>query len=287
MQIEPYNLSEFGIPEVPVFGFSRYPTTLPTAKPHRHLGVVEISCCVRGAENFECDGVTQSFLPGTITLAFPKNRHRFSARAKNTSKFWMFLSLGSAKADTWLGLSKEESKRLQNAIKEAAPVLHDSTGEVRRLFSESLKVVESKPLHPTLARIRLRNLIINMIFAILSADSRETATSEPDKVNTLITTMRAHPEKEYPLNSLISQAAMSPSKLLRVFKSLTGYPPHAYLITCRIAKAKEMLLQGKPNAVIARSLGFASPRHFVSQFKAHTGLPPQSFIQNLRHVSSP
>ena len=65
------------------------------------------------------------------------------------------------------------------------------------------------------------------------------------------------------------------------FKSLTGLPPHGFLIDCRIRRAKELLSNGVQSiADLAVSLGFISARHFSSSFKLATGLSPREWMKN-------
>ena len=276
----PYDLKDFGLPEIPIFGITRYERTLPSAKPHRHHGVVEISCCIRGAETFECNGESYPFRPGCITIAKPHDRHRFSGRTKNASKYWMFLSLASA--DTWLGLASKDASCLIRRIRRLPHLLYDESGGFRRCFTSAMQFVQNPHLKDAESKIRLNHLVQGLILALLSASQGEQHTTSLEKIEAIIDSIRTHPERDYPLDNLIAQCHLSPSNLLRKFKSITGFPPHAFLLNCKIEAAKKMLRREAKISKVAKALGFATARHFISQFKSHTGTTPAQYRKSLQ-----
>ena len=87
--------------------------------------------------------------------------------------------------------------------------------------------------------------------------------------------MRRDPSRACNLDELAGRAAMSVAKLTVCFRRHTGLPPHAFLMFCRIAKAKE-LLTGTDRSIgsIARELGYSSAQHFATQFRRETGQAP-------------
>lgn len=279
----PYDLTELGLPEIPIFGITRYERTLPSAKPHQHHGIVEISCCIRGAETFECNGESYPFRPGCITIAKPHDRHRFSGRTKNASKYWMFLSLTFD--DTWLGLSSKDASCLIRQIKRLPHLLYDKSGDFRRYFTSALQFVQNPCQKSTESRIRLNHLVQGLILALLSASQTEQHASSLKRIEAIIDNIRAHPERDYPLDILIAQCHLSPSNLLRKFKSITGFPPHAFLLNCKIDAAKKMLRHNAKISKVAQTLGFATARHFISQFKSHTGKTPTQYRESLLNLN--
>ena len=78
--------------------------------------------------------------------------------------------------------------------------------------------------------------------------------------------------------ALAERIGYSPTSLLNGFKAATGYTPHAYLVKCRIERAKELLDCGAKNVTsVAEELGFPSPQHFATQFRNATGLTPSGW----------
>ena len=72
-------------------------------------------------------------------------------------------------------------------------------------------------------------------------------------------------------------AGLSPSHFARRFKSATGAPPHQYLMSMRVERAKRMLAHREPIAEIALACGFTHQEHLTRIFRRLTGLTPARF----------
>jgi len=90
--------------------------------------------------------------------------------------------------------------------------------------------------------------------------------------------MHANLAEELPLEDLAAAAYLSPFHFARLFKKLTGLPPHAYLAALRIARAR-MLLATNDHSIteIAARVGYANSSHFGKAFRQSTGLTPRAF----------
>jgi AraC family L-rhamnose operon transcriptional activator RhaR len=83
---------------------------------------------------------------------------------------------------------------------------------------------------------------------------------------------------QWTLSELADQLHISPSYLVRVFKSATGMPPMAYLARRRVETAAGLLLHtDQPVTQIGRSVGWPDQNHFARRFKAHFGLSASSY----------
>jgi AraC-like DNA-binding protein len=86
------------------------------------------------------------------------------------------------------------------------------------------------------------------------------------------------------LPELASEFHVSPSQLSHVFKSITGYSPIDYLISCRLSEAKNLLAESdKSIKEIVDLCGFSDESNFSRTFKSKTSMTPSEFRkQNLR-----
>jgi AraC family transcriptional regulator len=90
--------------------------------------------------------------------------------------------------------------------------------------------------------------------------------------------MREHLAEPIDLPSLSSVLAVSPSHLGRLFKQRTGRTPHQFLIDLRLEAAEGFLADTDLTVTqIAWRVGFASPSHFVTTFRARRGSTPLEF----------
>ena len=85
-------------------------------------------------------------------------------------------------------------------------------------------------------------------------------------------------DRNISLEDMATQCCMSPGRFSHVFRQCVGIPPHAYLSTLRLEKAKELLLY-TPDSLneIAHQIGMPDPNYFSRFFKQATGLSPSAF----------
>ena len=87
--------------------------------------------------------------------------------------------------------------------------------------------------------------------------------------------LHRHLAEPVSLADLGAVAALSPSYLVRAFKSHVGVPPHRYLVFIRLERAQELLLSSSLSITqIAHRVGFASASHFITRFQAACGTTP-------------
>jgi AraC-like DNA-binding protein len=104
---------------------------------------------------------------------------------------------------------------------------------------------------------------------------------EPAAISRIIDYLHTKYAETIPLQKLATIAGLSPYHLLRAFEKSTGLPPHLYQQQLRIQKAKTLLAQGHPPAIVALSTGFYDQSHLTRQFKKITGLTPVGYQKTI------
>jgi AraC family transcriptional regulator len=98
------------------------------------------------------------------------------------------------------------------------------------------------------------------------------------RVRRAVEMMHAHLGRELPLEELAAAAYLSPFHFARLFKKVTGAPPHAYLAALRIEHARTLLATTDLSVTdIATRVGYSSSSHFTKAFRQSTGLTPRAF----------
>ena len=86
------------------------------------------------------------------------------------------------------------------------------------------------------------------------------------------------------LEQMAAVAHLSAYHFARQFKATTGLPPHQYVITRRVERAKQLLQQDDdhPLAEIAVCAGFSDQSQFSHHFKRFAGFTPSQFRRSAR-----
>jgi len=69
----------------------------------------------------------------------------------------------------------------------------------------------------------------------------------------------------------------SPFHIARAFSQATGLPPHAYLESVRMRRARELLRSGISVVETALAVGYPDQSHFTHRFRRHTGFTPGQY----------
>jgi AraC family transcriptional regulator len=78
-------------------------------------------------------------------------------------------------------------------------------------------------------------------------------------------------------------AAMSPAHFARAFAATVGMTPFHYVMTRRLARAREFLERTDRSALtIALDVGFKTPSHFTSRFRREFGVTPREIRPDSR-----
>lgn len=76
------------------------------------------------------------------------------------------------------------------------------------------------------------------------------------------------------VSDLARSVGMSAFHFTRVFKALTGLPPHRYLLGARLEAARGMLREGRGVTETCHACGFNNLSHFIRSFSRRFGAPP-------------
>ncbi len=90
--------------------------------------------------------------------------------------------------------------------------------------------------------------------------------------------MKSHLQESVSMNVVAKKSGLSLRSLNRLVLAETGYSPRHLLIRYRVAKAQELLLDGKGNVTdVAMRVGYNSLSQFIAVFRGLTGQLPSEF----------
>lgn len=101
---------------------------------------------------------------------------------------------------------------------------------------------------------------------------------DADRLRRVMEYLTAHLDEDLTIERLAAVACVSPFHFIRMFKMSVGVPPHRYVSSLRLQRAKEMLtIRGIPLIDIAARSRFSSQPNFSRAFRRATGMSPGAF----------
>jgi AraC-like DNA-binding protein len=91
----------------------------------------------------------------------------------------------------------------------------------------------------------------------------------------------AHLAERLTVTALAAQVNLSPSAFSRTFREVTGRSPYQFIKERRLHRARELLAEGRLGVGrVSRAVGYASPSHFIKEFRARFGMNPRDFAES-------
>ncbi len=164
----------------------------------------------------------------------------------------------------------------------AQAIEHDSRlARLARDLADELRAAETG--HELIVAALIEQILIQLLrryASIRHTDELELSRAGlvDRRIRRAVELMHAHLAEELPLEHLAAAAYLSPFHFARLFKKLTGLPPHAYLTVLRIERARTLLATTDSSITeIAARVGYANSSHFSKAFRQSTSLTPRAF----------
>jgi AraC family transcriptional regulator len=112
-------------------------------------------------------------------------------------------------------------------------------------------------------------------------------TAVPPGIRKAVQRLEADFAEDLSLDDLAAMAQMSRSHFALMFRQLTGYTPHQYLLLVRLNQARKLIGERNPPmslAEIAASTGFCDQAHLNRHFRRFFGTTPATFRAQQRAV---
>jgi AraC family transcriptional regulator len=121
--------------------------------------------------------------------------------------------------------------------------------------------------------------LIRHVLAPRQPERRRDGTLPRARLRAIVEYIEEHLAAGPTLEQLAAVARLSPYYFARQFKRATGLPPHQYVITRRVERAKELLRAGTALSLaeVAAHAGFSDQSQFTHHFKRLVGVTPGQF----------
>ena len=149
--------------------------------------------------------------------------------------------------------------------------------EDRELYGEFTALHVSSELRESLLERESRTAVfVRRLFARYGNLSRERSRARvaPRTVSIVRDYLHAMAETQVGIADLARAAGVSGTQVIRSFSAGTGMPPHSYLVSLRVERAKVLLRSGRSPAETALKVGFSDQSQLTRHFKRVTGVNP-------------
>ncbi len=161
-------------------------------------------------------------------------------------------------------------------------------------------VVRGQPRLPTLMQLVIeetrerraaRDLVLERLIEVLLIEAMRAGTettSTPglsrglgdERLAAALRAMHARPQHSWTIAELATEAALSRSAFFARFHRIVGVPPMEYLLSWRMALAKQLLRNRELGLdQIAEQVGYGSASSFSIAFTRHAGMPPARYAR--------
>ena len=266
-----------GVACIPVLGYSDFPAVARAVDFHYHPGCMEFCHCLKGNLRFDTeDGRGYSFLPGHVFASSPDQPHHLHECPSGLKIQHVLFRIPKA-GESILGLDADDGAWLVQTLTHLPRRLFAATADVRKAFHRLFETYDTVERGAPSRRVKMRAAALDLLVALVDAAARGPGKA-PAKVGEIARRIRERPDADYPVAEMAAEAGLSPAAFATTFKSANGLPLHAYLLNCRIDRAKRLLVDtDRTIAAIARELRFYSTQHFARVFRRITGMNPTEF----------
>jgi AraC-like DNA-binding protein len=253
--------------------------------PHVHetfaIGVIET-----GGQQFRPERAPSLIMPaGTLCAINPGVVHEGCAA---TSRGWRYRMFYPSPALVAHALGESQQQPLNGDWGLDRHVIDDP--ELYREF-EALHV--SSWLRETLLERQTRiTAFVRRLFERHGNFSSARTSSEsprarlaPRTVGIVRDYLHAKAESQVSTAELAQAAGVSATQVIRAFSAETGMPPHSYLVSLRVERAKALLRAGTSPAATALRVGFSDQSQMTRHFKRLTGITPGRFAAEASNPS--
>ncbi len=156
-------------------------------------------------------------------------------------------------------------------------------GSVRTQLS---KLNESFKEHIPLGEAEMSLSINNLLLLLLKPESSENSMLQ-DGIQKVTSYITDNFHRDISLDEMADIAGFSPYYFTRRFKKETGYTPHQFLLSTRLAAARYNLSNTEMTvSEISNACGFADESAFCYFFKKREGITPTEYKKEVTNMSN-
>lgn len=273
-----YDLTAFGLPEIPYLAAQNLPFTSSGLPTHSHGERMEINHILKGERVYHVAGKDYHLNGNHVFITWPGELHGSGSYLHGRGlHFWMQAVIPKP-GSPFLGYDAKRVKPLLEALWSMPRRQFKADPGMRDVYARMLAICRDGATE--LATIELTALLTQWFLLIAAAANRDWEENiTPDIAKTLVV-MSQSPNLPLTVGELADLACLSESRFKGKFREQLGVPPGEFLLRRRTERAADMLMKsGMSLTAIALDLGFSSAQHFSMTFKKFFGVSPNAWVK--------
>lgn len=178
----------------------------------------------------------------------------------------------------WIHFSGVNSIELYHYLtRENGSVLYHALG-IEKAASQIRNLVRQFSTNQLIRDSEHSRLLYNTFCYLITNSSTEKSLPENSPTQQAVQYIQSHLGQDLSLKRLSEEVHLSPSHLIRLFRSNLHYSPHEYIIRKRMDRAKYLLKStDMPIKAIASEVGYGTESSFTGAFTEKIGVSPRKF----------
>lgn len=273
-----------GVDCIPSLSFNNCQSVRQGPDFHYHPGCMEFSLCRRGNLIFDTLEREYPFLPGHVFVSSPDEPHHLRTNPCGLVVYSVLFAIPPRRNAHILGLDARGSEWLARSLTHLPKRLFAASPAVRAAFDRLFAVYDTVSRKSPARRVKMRAAALDLLLALIDA-ARHLPAKAPDKVNEIAARIQDAPADDYPIQELAQLCSRSVSAFAADFKRAKGLPLHAFILNCRVNRAKRLLAKtSRTVASIGQELRFCSTQHFARTFRRIIGVSPLQYRRSMRRA---
>ena len=264
----------------------RHEPHLPDNVSHRHTFFEVCLLGNYGRGLFIVEGREHEIGPGDLFIARPGVVHQIvNTQDPGMDLTWVSFQWRPERSDT-----ASEVAGLFRAFADSGLVIqHDEDGRLGAMW-DALKTTGGSRVGPGW-EAQIAALITALLIGIVQSGSDRESSDGPDvgwrdaahtAVHCAIRYIHDNLNRPLSVEEIADEVHVSPRHLSRIFTTLTGVSPAAYIARSRLDRASSLLLRtAMPIKEVATSVGYPDVHHFTRVFSSRVGRPPGRYRREI------
>ena len=234
-----------------------------TPKKLRRLGLYAAVCIIDGAGSFISTTTGKLDVgKGDAILLFPEIPSCYHPYSRWDSR-WV----------VWGGPEADKLAEL-GMFNPSAPIVHGGADAVAAAFSETRPLLDRDDIE---AALQMKIIVLDMLLSLRRLQIPSNAEPGRMTAEKAIKVIKENLGEDITVAGLAGKFGMSEQNFRRLFKAATGTSPKEFILTAKMARAKELLASRVSVKEVAAQLGFREEFYFRRIFRKTTGHTPGSY----------